>query len=119
MAAKQQNPLLVLGKISAILDSFSLRQPVMSLADIREATNPNTESRRSTKRRMAPTSLRMDPISPPKAMSRPTSIMMSPKPLVMVSMVLLMPSCVLSPRYREPRINPPRIGKYPERRSPW
>ncbi|KWR72241.1 IclR family transcriptional regulator [Glutamicibacter mysorens] len=37
--AKQQNPLLVLGKISAILDSFSLRQPVMSLADIREATN--------------------------------------------------------------------------------
>ncbi len=37
--AKKQNPLLVLGKISSILDSFSLRQPVMSLADIREATN--------------------------------------------------------------------------------
>lgn len=36
--AKKQNPLLVLGKISAILDSFSLRQPVMSLADLREST---------------------------------------------------------------------------------
>ncbi|MBF6671481.1 IclR family transcriptional regulator [Glutamicibacter sp. FBE19] len=37
--AKKQNPLLVLGKISAILDSFSLRQPVLTLADLREATS--------------------------------------------------------------------------------
>ncbi|MEG2579090.1 MAG: helix-turn-helix domain-containing protein, partial [Glutamicibacter sp.] len=37
--AKKHNPLLVLGKISSILDSFSLRQPVMNLADIREATD--------------------------------------------------------------------------------
>lgn len=42
--AKNQNPLLVLGKISSILDSFSLRQPVLSLADIRLATGMPTST---------------------------------------------------------------------------
>jgi DNA-binding IclR family transcriptional regulator len=41
---KNQNPLLVLGKISAILDSFSLRQPVLTLAAIREATGMPTST---------------------------------------------------------------------------
>ena len=37
--AKNQNQLLVLGKISSILDAFSLRQPVLTLTDLREATS--------------------------------------------------------------------------------
>lgn len=41
---KNQNPLLVLGKISSILDSFSLRQPVLSLSDIRVATGMPTST---------------------------------------------------------------------------
>ncbi|MFJ2617789.1 IclR family transcriptional regulator [Glutamicibacter sp. NPDC087344] len=38
------NSLLVLGKISSILDSFSLREPVLTLADIREATTLPTST---------------------------------------------------------------------------
>lgn len=41
---KQQSGLLVLGKISAILDTFSLRQPVLTLADIRESTGLPTST---------------------------------------------------------------------------
>ncbi|MET1034717.1 MAG: IclR family transcriptional regulator [Arthrobacter sp.] len=43
-APKPQNALLVLGKISAILDAFSLRQPVMTLADLRQATGMPTST---------------------------------------------------------------------------
>jgi DNA-binding IclR family transcriptional regulator len=38
------NTLLVLGKISSILDAFSLSRPVLSLADIREATGMPTST---------------------------------------------------------------------------
>lgn len=42
--SKPQNALLVLGKISAILDAFSLRQPVLTLADLRQATGMPTST---------------------------------------------------------------------------
>jgi DNA-binding IclR family transcriptional regulator len=38
------NPLLVLGKISAILDSFTLTRPALSLGEIREATGMPTST---------------------------------------------------------------------------
>lgn len=39
-----QKPLLVLGKISAILDSFTLTRPTLSLGEIREATGMPTST---------------------------------------------------------------------------
>lgn len=38
------NPLLVLGKITSILDAFSLSKPVLQLADIREFTGMPTST---------------------------------------------------------------------------
>lgn len=38
------NPLLVLGKITSILDAFSLSKPVLQLADIRESTGMPTST---------------------------------------------------------------------------
>lgn len=41
------NPLLVLGKITAILDAFSLSRPVLTLGDLRESTGmPNSTVQR-------------------------------------------------------------------------
>jgi DNA-binding IclR family transcriptional regulator len=41
---KSNNALLVLGKISSILDAFTLARPVLTLADIREATGMPTST---------------------------------------------------------------------------
>lgn len=43
-ASSTNSPLLVLGKISAILDSFTLGRPVLKLAHIREATGMPTST---------------------------------------------------------------------------
>lgn len=43
-AAVPQKPLLVLGKISAILDAFTLTRPTLSLGEIREATGMPTST---------------------------------------------------------------------------
>lgn len=43
-AKSTNNPLLVLGKITAILDAFSLAKPVLTLGDIREATGMPTST---------------------------------------------------------------------------
>ncbi len=43
-ARSNNNPLLVLGKITAILDAFSLSKPVLTLGDIREATGLPTST---------------------------------------------------------------------------
>jgi DNA-binding IclR family transcriptional regulator len=43
-SAKSNNPLLVLGKITAILDAFSLARPVLTLGDIREFTGMPTST---------------------------------------------------------------------------
>ncbi|WP_090956806.1 IclR family transcriptional regulator [Arthrobacter sp. ov118] len=43
-AKSSSNTLLVLGKISSILDAFSLARPVLSLSDIREATGMPTST---------------------------------------------------------------------------
>jgi DNA-binding IclR family transcriptional regulator len=43
-AKSSNNPLLVLGKITSILDAFSLTRPVLTLADIREATGMPTST---------------------------------------------------------------------------
>lgn len=43
-AKSTNNPLLVLGKITSILDAFSLTRPVLTLADIREATGMPTST---------------------------------------------------------------------------
>lgn len=43
-SATPQKPLLVLGKISAILDAFTLTRPTLSLSEIREATGIPTST---------------------------------------------------------------------------
>ena len=43
-AKSSSNPLLVLGKITSILDAFSLSRPVLSLSDIREFTGMPTST---------------------------------------------------------------------------
>ena len=43
-AKSSSNPLLVLGKITSILDAFSLSRPVLSLGDIREHTGMPTST---------------------------------------------------------------------------
>ena len=44
LAKSSTNPLLVLGKITSILDAFSLSKPVLSLSDIREYTGMPTST---------------------------------------------------------------------------